>query len=153
MLTTSSMCSLRVPHLPRFNPFRELEINKKTIRFPTSPVFRSIINSSKELLPIFFLICQKIKIIGFAIQWTSIGWFKSNYSNHVFFGFTVFFFVSINTKALFSTNKATYMKTCSLNFVYFYYYHIPTCLEHVLVSVSNIHAMFYFSLLQLTKFK
>ena len=39
----------------------------------------------------------------------------------------------MNLNVLFSSNKATYVKTWFFNLVHLYYYHIPTRLEHVSV--------------------
>ena len=45
------------------------------------------------------------------------------------------YFGLMNLNILFSTNEATFVRTCFFNLVYLYYhnYHIPTCLEHVSV--------------------
>ena len=97
-------------------------------------------------------LCQKDVYVGeyrcfdglkqIIILSSRVGWFKPNGLNHwfkpwfkplkktMFFLVWLIFLVLMNLNALFSTNKATYMKTRFFNLVHLYYNHIPTCLEH-----------------------
>ena len=67
----------------------------------------------------------------------TVGWFKP--LKKTCFLFNLKKKILMNLNVLFSTNKATYVKTCSFNLVNLYYYHIPTCSEHV----SVVQCMFW----------